>query len=346
MDMKTGRNSVNLSEIAQQTGFSIATVSKVLNNKSDISDQTRKTINAALQKNDYQRRIPRERNRHQIEVVFQDFDSIWALEILRGIIHEANKHSLTVVTTESGDKHHPAPGWIQGVIRRQPLGVILIFSDIKEDDENTLQQFGINYVVIDPSGNPAPEHMSVQADNWTGGVLATRHLLSLGHRKIGVITGPHFMMCSVARLDGYKMALQEKGIEPEESLMREGDFTPEGGREQGLSLLQKEHPTAIFAGSDLQAMGVYEAARKLSLRIPEDLSVIGFDDVQTSAFMGPTLTTIRQPLQDMGAAAAKMLYDVGRKGKTTKPKRLILPTSLILRNSTQEIGNATHTPKE
>lgn len=222
------------------------------------------------------------------------------------------------------------------MLRRQVNGAILVFSSLTRIERNKLHSRGIPFVLFDPFGNPDLDTLSVHADNWTGGVIATRHLLALGHTRIGIITGPEEMMCSKARLDGYTSALAEHGIEADPELITEGDFTTSGGYAQSISLLKRPNrPTAIFAGSDLQAMGVYEAARQLGLRIPEDLSVVGFDDVQTAAFLGPALTTVRQPLQDMARAAVRMLVEA-LSTDVIQP-HIIMPTSLVVRNSTQQL---------
>ena len=297
---------VRLADIAKDTGYSLATVSKALNGRSDISDEARAAIDRALKATGYQRRGQKTAGQRYIEVVFQDLDTIWALEVLRG------------------------------VLRRKPFGVIFIFANLTEREKGRLQDNGIPYVIFDPSGEPSNDDFSVQADNWAGGVLATRHLLALGHTRIGIITGPEEMMCSRARLDGYTSALAEQGIELDPELVTEGDFTTEGGYAQAMALLENPNrPTAIFAGSDLQAMGVYEAARQNRLRIPEDLSVVGFDDVQTSAFLGPALTTVRQPLHDMAAVSTRMLIDTAE-GRPTQ-HHVILPTTLVVRNSTHDL---------
>ncbi|KFI90985.1 periplasmic-binding protein/LacI transcriptional regulator [Bifidobacterium saguini DSM 23967] len=328
---------VKLSDIARQTGYSLATVSKALNGKGDISQTARQTIDKALKESGYVRRIAPERKQRTIEVVFQDFETIWALEVLRGIIHETKQHDINVMVAESGDRQHPDSAWVEGIIERHPIGAILVFSNLTDGERSTFQSHGIPFVVFDPSGNPALDDLSVQADNWIGGVIATRHLLKLGHKRIGIITGPDEMLCSRARLDGYAAALAERDIPISPELITEGDFTTPGGYEGAMALLEDEQnrPTAIFAGSDLQAMGVYEAARQLKIRIPEDLSVIGFDDIQTAAYMGPALTTVRQPLRDMAATAARMIIDT-TEGRQIQ-KRVILPTSLVMRDSTQRI---------
>lgn len=223
------------------------------------------------------------------------------------------------------------------MLRRQTDGAILVFSSLTRIERNKLHSRGIPFTLFDPFGNPDPSALSVQADNWTGGIIATRHLLALGHARIGIITGPEKMMCSKARLDGYTSALVGEGIEANPEYITEGDFTTAGGYAQAISLLrQPNRPTAIFAGSDRQAMGVYEAARQLGLRIPEDLSVVGFDDIQTAALLSPALTTVKQPLQDMARASVRMIVEALTTGDVLQP-HIIMPTSLVVRNSTQQL---------
>ena len=270
----TKKATVRLSDIAKETGYSLSTVSKALNGRADVSEETRQTINAVLKRYGYSRKATGAKSQRIIEIVFQDFDNVWALEVLRGAIREAKQHDLSIITTEGGNRQHPDSSWIDNMLRRQVNGAILVFSSLTRIERNKLHSRGIPFVLFDPFGNPDLDTLSVHADNWTGGVIATRHLLALGHTRIGIITGPEEMMCSKARLDGYTSALAEHGIEADPELITEGDFTTSGGYAQSISLLKRPNrPTAIFAGSDLQAMGVYEAARQLGLRIPEDLSV-------------------------------------------------------------------------
>lgn len=327
---------VSLSDVAKTAGVSLATVSKVLNGRPDISDATREKVQALLAKSGYARKANGTNNSDMIEVVFEKFDNMWALELLTGVIQVATENGLNVVIIENGDRSHPDSTWINKVINHRPFGIILVFSDLTKTEKSKLSRCAIPYVTVDPSGDPSPDNMSVQADNWTGGLIATRHLLALGHTRIGIITGPQEMMCSKARLDGYSASLEERGLTVEPDLIRVGNFTTEGGFREGMELLKNDQnrPTAIFAGSDLQAMGVYEAARRLNIRIPEDLSVIGFDDLQLSGYMGPALTTVRQPLHDMASSATRMLIDV-RCGKDC-PKKVILPTTLIQRDSARK----------
>jgi LacI family transcriptional regulator len=328
---------VRLADIARQTGYSLATVSKVLNGRSDVSPTTRKVIEEVLQSSRYTQPTRKATVNRTIELVFQTFENLWSLEVLRGALKESAKYGVTISVTESGNRLHPDTSWTDDIVNRQPLGAILIFSNLTNKERKKLHTYAIPYVVFDPSGDPAPDDMSVQADNWTGGVSATRHLISQGHTRIGIITGPDDMMCSRARLDGYAAALSEKGLHTDPSLITEGDFTTAGGYAQAMTLLENAsiRPTAIFAGSDLQSMGVYEAARQLNIRIPEDLSVVGFDDLQTASYLGPALTTVRQPLQDMASAATRMIMQ--RIQGADVDQHIIMPTTLMVRDSTHQV---------
>jgi LacI family transcriptional regulator len=171
-------------------------------------------------------------------------------------------------------------------------------------------------------------------------MAATEHLLRLGHRRIGAITGPAEYLCSRARVDGYRSALDRAGLPFDPDLVRHGDFQHEGGFGHGSDLLSRaDPPTAIFAGSDQQALGVYEAARLRGLRIPEDLSVVGFDDLPAARWVSPPLTTVRQPLADMGRVAAEMLGDL-IEGVPLRSQRIELSTELIVRESSAPVAGS------
>ena len=232
------------------------------------------------------------------------------------------------------DAERPGHGWIESVLARRPKGVIAVFSDLSDSMRDQLRTRGIPLVVVDPTGEPLHDTPSIGATNWNGGLTATRHLLGLGHRRIGVIAGPEDILCSRARLDGFRAAMDAAGVPIDPSLISHGLFHVEEGIERGRILLRRpDRPTAIIAGDDLQALGIYQAARELRLHIPEDLSVVGFDDLPVARWVGPPLTTIRQPLVEMAVTASELVLAMSR-GERPAQTRIELATELIVREST------------
>jgi LacI family xylobiose transport system transcriptional regulator len=214
------------------------------------------------------------------------------------------------------------------------VGVVLVLSGLPEDSRRRLRVRNIPFVIIDPAGDPPPDVPSIGAANWSGGTQAARHLLELGHTRVAVIAGPDDMLMSRARLSGFRSALDAAGVSVPPEYVRVGDFELESGVEHGRALLElPEPPTAIFAESDLQALGVYEAARAKGVVIPGELSVIGFDDLPVAAWVGPPLTTVRQPTADMAEQATRLALRM-RDSATNEHLRIDLATQLMVRGST------------
>jgi LacI family xylobiose transport system transcriptional regulator len=269
-----------------------------------------------------------------LDLVFHELDSAWAVEVIKGVTRVAREEGLIVVLSESAGRTTPGQSWVDGVLARRPTGVILVLSDLSSTQRAQLTTRSIPFVVVDPAGDPAEGVPAIGSANWNGGLAATRHLLELGHRRIGVIGGPTRLLCSRARIDGYRAAMETAGVPIDPALVRSGNFHIEGGYDNGLVLLRLARPpTAIFAGSDLQALGLYEAARELGVRIPGDLSVVGYDDLPVAVWAGPPLTTIRQPLIEMAEAAARLVVSISR-GERPANLRVDLATSLVVRQST------------
>jgi LacI family transcriptional regulator, xylobiose transport system transcriptional regulator len=335
MDAQPERDDrVRLNELADQAGVSLSTVSKVLNGRSDVSKATRARVESILENGGYKRRSGLPNRASLIELVFPQLETAWAMEIIRGVENIARSNGLSVVLTESGNRHSPGAEWIEGVLRRRPIGVVLVFSDLADDAKAKLRSRAIPFVIIDPAGDPTPDVPSVGSANWSGGLMATRHLVELGHKRIGMITGPEDMMCSLARLDGYRSALNTAGIPIDPALIRFGNFQVDGGRDSARELLGSANPpTAIFAGSDLQALGVIDAARSFGLRIPRDLSIVGYDDLQLAEWSSPALTTVHQPLLTMAEEAARLVIRMSEGELSTIP-RMDLATHLVVREST------------
>ncbi|QTX06210.1 LacI family DNA-binding transcriptional regulator [Agromyces archimandritae] len=329
---------VTLASVADEAGVSLSTISKVLNGRADVSPDTRDRVERLLHERGYVRRGTGRAEAHAelIELVFHELDPIWSMALIGGVEAVAKEHGLSVVLTVNGSRHEPDPDWIDGVIRRRPVGVVLVFSELALEYRERLQARAIPFVIVDPAGDPSPEVPSVGSANWSGGLAATRHLIELGHRRIAAITGPDDMMCSHARLDGYRSAMTSAGLPIDPDWVRWGDFHLDGGRDRARELLalpEAQRPTAIFAGSDLQALGVMDAARAAGLAVPAELSIVGYDDIPFTRWVTPPLTTVHQPLRRMGEEAARLAIRLNREPAASTP-RMDLATSLVVREST------------
>jgi LacI family xylobiose transport system transcriptional regulator len=330
----TGRGATTIAVIAREAGVSVPTVSKVINGRADVAPATRRRVEAAIRKHGYQKPSRPGRRAPLLELIFHELESEWALEIVRGVERVAGRHQLAVVLTEMQGRLRPGQGWIEGALARRPMGVIAVFSDVSETMREQLRSRGIPFVVVDPAGEPLHDTPSIGATNWNGGLAATRHLLGLGHRRIGVIGGPAGVLCSRARVDGFRAAMDEAGVPIDPSLVSHGAFQVDEGIAAGRRLLaRRDRPTAIITGNDLQALGVYQAAREARLHVPEDLGVVGFDDLPIARWVSPPLTTVRQPLIEMAEAAAEVVVALAR-GEEPPQTRVELATELIVREST------------
>ena len=323
---------VTLATVAEATGVSITTISKVLNGRDDVAASTRTRVEAQLERLGYARRG--ESRSELIEIVMPELDTNWSLELIEGVRDVAASSGRTIALSVNGDRHAPTDEWLIDVLRRRPLGVILVFGGLSLSGRRKLKARGIPFVILDPTGDPAEDVPAIGSANWHGGVLATRHLIGLGHRAIAAITGPHDMMSSHARLDGFRSAMSSAGLTVRPGWERFGDYRIESGERIADEILAAEQPpTAIFAGSDLQALGVIHAARRLGLDVPDDLSVVGYDDIPLARLMIPGLTTVHQPLRRMAEEATRLLLRL-REGGRAEPTRIDLATSLVVRDST------------
>ncbi|GAB7192992.1 LacI family DNA-binding transcriptional regulator [Kineococcus sp. NUM-3379] len=327
---------VTITEIARAAGVSVPTVSRVVNGRGDVSPTTRERIEVLLREHGY-RPPPRARSASRaglLDLVFNDLDSPWALEIVRGVEDVAHAAGAGTVVSAVHRKTDSAQQWLANLRARASDGVILVTSDLDPPLAHELRQIAVPLVVVDPSGVPPSDVPSVGATNWAGGLAATEHLVTLGHRRIAHVAGPSQVLCSRARMDGFRAGLEQAGLAVDPALVLEGDFYQESGYRLGSELLAlPDPPTAIFAASDQMALGVYEAVRRAGMRVPDDVSIVGFDDLALAAWASPPLTTVRQPLAEMGALAARTVLAMAS-GEDTDNPRVELATSLVVRDST------------
>ncbi|MGO4753080.1 substrate-binding domain-containing protein, partial [Streptomyces sp. 2MCAF27] len=217
-------------------------------------------------------------------------------------------------------------------VGRRPQAVLSV-AQLSEAEREQLTAQGIPFVVFDPIDELPDGVPFVGATNWRGGQAATRHLVELGHRRIAMVSGPDHDFCR-ARLSGYVAALAEAGLPTDPGLLVKTQLTREHGYVAARELLSRpDRPTAVFTANDMQAVGVYQAARELGLGIPHDLSVVGFDDVPAVAWMDPPLTTVHQPLAEMATAATELALALGR-GEAVPQVGLEIVTTLTVREST------------
>lgn len=324
-----------LAMLAEEAGVSVATASKVLNGHPDVAEATRQRVERLLDHHAYRRRGRRTTDSPLLELVFSGWDNVWAPEMLAGAQQVAAEHGIGLILTDShADPESPTP-WLGGLLARRPLGVLLVSTEPDVLVRRRLDARGIPFAVIDAAGELPPDVPAVGSTNWAGALQATRHLIDIGHRRIAALTGPGWPICSLARQDGYRSALSAAGLHVDEDLVVATEFDSAPARTATHALLTRsERPTAVFAGSDLHALGVLQAAAQLGLRVPEDLSVIGFDDSPLARWTHPRLTTVHQPIREMAAEATRIVLGVG--GRTTEHHRVELATHLVIRDSTAE----------
>ncbi|MFF9808360.1 LacI family DNA-binding transcriptional regulator [Streptomyces coeruleorubidus] len=326
-----GPPAVTIAYIAESAGVSIPTVSKVLNGRSGVSDETRARVEGLIRRYGY-RKPPKSRS-NLVELVFRELESMWAVEIIRGVERAARRNKISVLVSEFGLQDTPTPTrTINDTVGRRPQCVLSV-SQLSEEERDQLTAKGIPFVVFDPNEELPDDVPFVGATNWRGGQTATRHLIELGHRRIAMISGPDHPFC-LARMAGYTSALTEAGLPVDPDLVLKTFLTREDGCTAARDLLSRpDRPTAVFTANDMQALGVYQAARELGLSIPEDLSVVGFDDVPAVAWADPPLTTVHQPLAEMAVAATELALALGR-GEDVPQVGLEIATTLTVREST------------
>ncbi|WP_232377565.1 LacI family DNA-binding transcriptional regulator [Micromonospora humida] len=320
--------------IARLAGVSVPTVSRVINGRSDVAPQTRERVEELLTRHGYRPRSAARRTQSAlIDLVFNDLDSPWAVEIIRGVEDVAQASGAGTVVSAIHRRTSSAKQWLDNMRTRSTEGVIFVTSMVEPPLQAELRRLRLPVVIVDPAGVAPQEAPTIGATNWAGSLRANQYLLGLGHRRIGFIAGPPQLMCSRARMDGYRAALDAAGLAVDDRLVRPGNFYHESGYTAGMHLLGlSEPPTAIFASSDQMALGVYEAVRKRGLRVPDDVSVVGFDDLPEVRWCSPPLTTIRQPLAEMGMLAARTVLRLAR-GETIESPRIELATDLVVRDS-------------
>ena len=326
-------------EVAEQAGVSVTTVSHVINNSRPVNPETKTRVEQAMQVLGYQpnvlARSLRRGKSQTIGVILPDNANPYFAEVVRGIEDTSFSNGYSVMLCNSDNDLEKEHLYTNVLIEKQVDGIIFVAAGLSEENINNLQKRGVPSVLVDRQV-PGVEIDSVFADNQAGGFLAVNHLVALGHTAIACITGPRGVRSSSERIAGYRQALEAAGIHPDPGWVVEGDFQVQSGYAGAEQLLKLDNtPSAIFACNDLMAIGAYRFAREKQLRIPQDISIIGFDDIRLAEFTNPPLTTIRQSKAKMGAQAAELL--LGRIANGNQSFRQeIIPVQLVVRASTAQ----------
>lgn len=329
------KHRTTLAEIAGAAGVSVATVSKVLNDRADVSLETRRRVQRYLRDAEYRPArsdsAPRREPGRSIEVVVPELQSPYIMAVLEGVTSSAAAEGFEVVIGPIPSSSMLNP---RNLLQSDHVGAIFVTADTSSSAIKALDEGGFPVVVIDPLRVADTKCISIGATNFTGGITAVEHLLSLRHRRIAHAGGPHSVDCSHARLAGYSSALRQAGIELDESLITQSVFSYDAGRQAARDLLDRsDRPTAIFAASDEIALGIMEEARRHSIRIPQDLSVVGFNDTFLASRSVPPLTTVAQPLLEMGRVATRSLAQMIT-NDVVSTRHIELATRLVVRDST------------
>ncbi len=334
--MRTKKRVVTIQDVAKAAGVSVSTVSRVLNGKTDVAGETQERILKVINKLGYTSNLAarsmRSLKKNLIGLVVPDIHP-YSVDIMKGVnqaIAEST-YDLLVYTTGDALKYGATlheQHYISLLSNSITDGVIIVASATVEFKTDA------PIVAVDPHV-PNPKYPSVQGMNYQGALEAMEYLIKLGHKRIGFMSGREGNFSGERRFQGYKDALKNAGIEFDSSLVTLGDFVQKTSYKNALHLLQMDNrPTAIFAANDLSAFGVYQAAEELEIKIPEELSVIGFDNISEAKYLG--LTSVDQFLADMGYKAVQMLIRL-IEGETLERDVHKMQTKLVVRASCQEL---------
>jgi LacI family transcriptional regulator len=331
-----GNGAVTIFDVAREAGVSYGTVSRVLNNRDHVKPATRTAVLSAMDRLGFvanqQARSLAGGPSQVIGLLLHSLSTSYIGEIVRGIDAEldATNYDLLLYTTHRRKLKETA--YVATITRGLADGLLLVLPRNSSQYIDSLRARTFPYILIDHQGKGDDER-SVGATNWQGACDATRYLVQLGHRRIGFVTGDMELGCSADRLAGYRQVLAEYGLPVDPRLISPGDFFQPSGFAAGQALLSLPHPpTAIFASNDEMALGVMAAAIERGLSIPDDLSIIGFDDTPRAGLAYPALTTVRQPLEEMGRTATRMLIQL-IDDPHLQIEQVQLQTKLILRGS-------------
>ena len=340
---------VNIKDVAEHAGVSITTVSHVINQTRFVSDELIERVNRAMAALDYHpnslARSLRSGRTKTIGLIIPDISNQFFAEVSRKIEDKGFEYGYSVILCNTDDNNTKEKSYIDVLVAKQVDGIVFISAG--EVSDNLMKPFNANVpIVIADRDVKEIQSDIVLVDNYVGGYEATQYLVGLGHQRIGCITGPSPVTPSAQRLQGFKDAMDESGLQIDPSLIVAGDFRYQSG-ETAMQLLlgNPQPPTAVFVFNDMMALGAIRAVYNKGLKVPEDLSLIGFDDIPLSRAIYPTLTTMAQPIMEMANLVVDLLVEKIRlreahariKGEKPEYQRIVMNAKLIERESCRAI---------
>ncbi|CAI8815848.1 HTH-type transcriptional repressor PurR [Pseudomonas sp. IT-P12] len=329
-----------IKDVAALAGISYTTVSHVVNKTRPVSEEVRVKVEAAIKSLDYVpsavARSLKAKTTATIGLLVPNSLNPYFAELARGIEDYCERNGYCVILCNSDDNPDKQRSYLRVLLEKRIDGLIVASAGGDAGLAEGLAGVRTPMVIVD-RGLQGVNTDLVRIDHEYGAYLATRHLLELGHRDIATIGGPAGTSVAQMRLAGYRRALQEAGVEVSRERVLESDFTSTGGYTAAATLLEKNPPTAIFAGNDMIGFGVLRAAAERNIRVPAELSVIGFDDIQMSRYVYPALTTVGQSILQLGEMAAGVLLRRIAKPDTAIDQRIVTP-SIVLRESTAPLA--------
>jgi len=326
-----------ISDVARQAGVSTMTVSRVINNSGNISPETRERVEKAIRDLGY---VPNAlaRSLHfkqtkTLALVLTDITNPFFTTIARGVEDAASEQGFSVIFCNTDESESKEAEYLNVLLQKRVDGLLLVPACCLADSVVFLQERKAIVVVLD-------RHVSdvrvdtVRGDSEEGAYQLTRHLLDLGHTRIAILSGPPSVSTATDRVAGYRRALAEAGLDSRAELVYHGEYSQASGHQMALqALAMMPRPTALFAANNFITSGAFRAVREVGLRVPEDISIVSFDDLPTASDMGPFLTVAAQPAYEMGRRATELLLTRLAGEGPAEPQEIVMPTQTIVRGS-------------
>ncbi len=326
-----------ISDVARLAGVSTMTVSRVVNNSGYISQATRERVERAVEQLGY---VPnalarglRFKQTKTIALILTDITNPFFTTVARGVEDAASEQGFNVIFCNTDEDEGDEGEYLNMLLQKQVDGILLVPARCSSESISLLQSRSVPVVVLDRRV-PGVQVDTVRGDSEEGAYQLVRYLLGLGHHGIAVLSGPRSVSTATDRVDGYRRAMAEAGVRVDESMVHHDAFSQEGGyRMAKRALAAGPHPTALFAGNNFIAAGAFRALQEAGLKVPEDVSLVAFDDLAQSLAMEPFLTVAAQPAYEMGRRATELLLDRLAGEAPAECREIVLPVTLVVRRS-------------